>query len=130
MEACPEGIDVYFDNVGGEALESALLLLRQRARVVLCGAISQYNSFNAEGAADIVGSFGKSRIAPGKWVGRELGVPPWSLFLSKNYRDNHQLRNHPHHHFGSQLGPWSEFRRGGNSDHGLSFLLSTDLQCF
>ena len=58
MEACPKGIDVYFDNVGGEALESALLLLRQQARVVLCGGISQYNP---QGAADVVGSFGKSR---------------------------------------------------------------------
>ena len=37
----------------------------------------------------------------------------------------HQPGNHPHHHFGSQLGPWSEFCRGGNSDHGLSSLFST-----
>ncbi len=44
-EAVPEGIDIYFDNVGGEALEAALSLLRRRARVVLCGAISGYNDF-------------------------------------------------------------------------------------
>jgi len=41
--ACPDGIDVYFDNVGGEVLEEALSLLRLRARVVLCGLSSQYN---------------------------------------------------------------------------------------
>jgi NADPH-dependent curcumin reductase CurA len=43
-EACPQGIDVYFDNVGGEILDLALANLRRKARVVLCGAISQYNS--------------------------------------------------------------------------------------
>jgi NADPH-dependent curcumin reductase len=46
---CPKGIDVYFDNVGGEILELALERLAFRARVVLCGAISQYNE--AEGVA-------------------------------------------------------------------------------
>ena len=39
----PEGIDVYFDNVGGEILEIALGQIRQKARVVLCGGISGYN---------------------------------------------------------------------------------------
>ena len=42
--ACPKGIDVYFDNVGGETLDAALAFLRFRGRVALCGAISQYNS--------------------------------------------------------------------------------------
>ncbi|KIQ96695.1 NADP-dependent oxidoreductase [Lysobacter sp. A03] len=41
--ACPEGIDVYFDNVGGPVLEAALSLLRPHARVVLCGLSAQYN---------------------------------------------------------------------------------------
>ncbi|MBS44673.1 MAG: NADP-dependent oxidoreductase [Nocardioides sp.] len=41
--AAPEGIDVYFDNVGGETLDAALATLRRGARVVLCGAISGYN---------------------------------------------------------------------------------------
>jgi hypothetical protein len=44
MEHCPKGIDVYFDNVGGEILEIALSLLARKARVIICGAISQYNS--------------------------------------------------------------------------------------
>jgi NADPH-dependent curcumin reductase CurA len=42
--ACPKGIDVYFDNVGGETLDAALAFLRFKGRVALCGAISQYNS--------------------------------------------------------------------------------------
>jgi NADPH-dependent curcumin reductase CurA len=43
-EACPNGIDVYFDNVGGEILDAALGRLAMKARIVICGAISQYNA--------------------------------------------------------------------------------------
>lgn len=41
---CPEGIDVYFDNVGGKILDTALTQLRRGARIPICGAISQYNA--------------------------------------------------------------------------------------
>jgi NADPH-dependent curcumin reductase CurA len=41
-ELLPEGLDVFFDNVGGEILDAGLAHLRRHARVVLCGAISQY----------------------------------------------------------------------------------------
>ncbi len=47
---CPKGIDVYFDNVGGEILDHALARLADGARVVLCGAISQYNQVGMLGA--------------------------------------------------------------------------------
>jgi len=43
-EHAPEGIDVYFDNVGGEILDAALTRLARGARIVICGAISQYNT--------------------------------------------------------------------------------------
>ncbi|MDX6665993.1 MAG: hypothetical protein QOG68_2199 [Solirubrobacteraceae bacterium] len=43
-EHCPKGIDVYFDNVGGSILEACLARLALHARVVICGAISVYNT--------------------------------------------------------------------------------------
>jgi NADPH-dependent curcumin reductase CurA len=43
-EACPGGVDIFFDNVGGEALDTVMSQLREQARLVLCGAISQYES--------------------------------------------------------------------------------------
>jgi NADPH-dependent curcumin reductase CurA len=43
-EHCPKGVDVYFDNVGGEILDEVLARLAMRARIVICGAISQYNN--------------------------------------------------------------------------------------
>jgi len=43
-EHCPKGIDVFFDNVGGETLNTVLPMLRMHGRVVICGAISQYNN--------------------------------------------------------------------------------------
>jgi NADPH-dependent curcumin reductase CurA len=43
-EACPKGIDVYFDNVGGEVLKTVLRLVNPFARIPLCGIISQYNA--------------------------------------------------------------------------------------
>jgi hypothetical protein len=46
---CPNGIDVYFDNVGGDILDSALIFINKYARIVVCGAISQYNKTSAKG---------------------------------------------------------------------------------
>jgi NADPH-dependent curcumin reductase CurA len=42
-ELCPDGIDVFFDNVGGEVLDAALLLMAQYGRIVICGATAHYD---------------------------------------------------------------------------------------
>ena len=44
QQACPRGVDVYFDNVGGEVSDAVIMLINNGARISLCGQISMYNS--------------------------------------------------------------------------------------
>jgi hypothetical protein len=48
-KAAPEGVDIYFDNVGGDILDAVLACLNMNARVPICGQISQYNRGERQG---------------------------------------------------------------------------------
>ncbi len=52
-QAAPDGIDVFFDNVGGEHLEAAIGALKLHARIVLCGMVSQYNDEKVVGPRNL-----------------------------------------------------------------------------
>ncbi len=70
QKAAPEGIDVYFDNVGGDHLEAAITSLNVHGRVAMCGAISQYNATEPACAPRNLGSaIGKLLTIRGFLVG-------------------------------------------------------------
>ena len=75
LKAAPDGIDVYFDNVGGTHLEAALAAARPHARFALCGMISQYNDTNrGEGVHGLIQAVGKSLRLQGFIVSNHMDV--------------------------------------------------------
>jgi NADPH-dependent curcumin reductase CurA len=86
-EHAPDGVNVYFDNVGGEILDTVLVGLARHARVVICGAISQYNEGRMRGPSnymmllvtrskmqgfvvfDYASRYGESAKQLGEWLG-------------------------------------------------------------
>ena len=63
-QAAPDGIDVYFDNVGGEHLEAAIGAMRLHGRVAMCGAIAGYNDRAAAGPAQHLADGGQAADDP------------------------------------------------------------------
>ncbi len=61
----PKGVDIYFDNVGGEILENTLKRINRGARIALCGGISQYNSRNAVGPSSYLNILGQRATMQG-----------------------------------------------------------------
>ena len=59
-QVCPEGIDVYFENVGGKVLDSVLPLLNDFARIPVCGIISAYNSTELPSGPNLIPSLMRS----------------------------------------------------------------------
>jgi len=83
--ACPNGVDVYFDNVGGAVSDAVLVNLNFFSRVALCGSISQYNAASPEMGPRLLGLFVGRRVNlrgfivsdfAGKWAPamRQMGV--------------------------------------------------------
>lgn len=60
--ACPSGIDIYFENVGGKILEAALPLLNDFSRIPLCGLVAHYNESNAFNRASLLPDFLRSML--------------------------------------------------------------------
>jgi NADPH-dependent curcumin reductase CurA len=77
LEAAPDGIDVYFDNVGGEHLEAALTAARPSGRFALCGGISGYNATDAgPGIRGMMQAIGKSLRLEGYLVTPHFDLMP------------------------------------------------------
>jgi NADPH-dependent curcumin reductase CurA len=73
-KAAPDGINVYFDNVGGKMLEAALSTLRPHGRIVACGSISGYNDLQPQpGPNNLFNMIGKRLTMKGMIVGDWLG---------------------------------------------------------
>jgi NADPH-dependent curcumin reductase CurA len=76
-EAAPDGIDVYFDNVGGDHLEAAIASLNLRGRVTVCGMIAQYNSVEPPAAPrNLALVIGKRLRIEGMLVTDHAGLKP------------------------------------------------------
>ncbi len=71
-EAAPKGIDVYFDNVGGDVLDAVLLRLAQNSRVAVCGQISQYNTSERAGLRNFGALLDNSVTITGFRIGSRL----------------------------------------------------------
>jgi NADPH-dependent curcumin reductase len=72
-ELCPKGIDVYFDNVGGETLDTVIAQMNVFGRLVECGMISQYNAKEAYGVKNLMNIVGKQLKMQGFIISSRMG---------------------------------------------------------
>ena len=70
-EACPNGVDIYFDNTGGDILEMALRRMNDHSRIVCCGVVSQYDTSNPAGGP---------RGIPGLLVNKRIRMEGFLVF--------------------------------------------------
>lgn len=84
-EACPKGIDVYFENVGGAVFDAVLPLLNVRARVPLCGLIANYNDTSAKAGLD------RSSLLPRTLLTKRIKMQGFIIFDDYGSRYNEFL---------------------------------------
>jgi NADPH-dependent curcumin reductase CurA len=80
--ACPDGIDVYFENVGGRVFDAVLPRLNQRSRISLCGLISQYDKMTMDNAHE-------AWMEQGKTIFERQNVQPHRLVVG-TFVEQHQ----------------------------------------
>jgi NADPH-dependent curcumin reductase CurA len=83
-ELCPNGIDIYFDNVGGETLDTVLLLMNTFGRLVECGMISQYNESKPYRLQNLFVIVGKQLKLQGFIISGQISDPH---FMKKFFSD-------------------------------------------
>ncbi|WP_194914231.1 NADP-dependent oxidoreductase [Catenulispora rubra] len=92
-EAAPEGIDVYFDNVGGDTLDAALTRMNLFGRIALCGAISVYNAESTPtGPRHLTNAIGKSLTLRGFTIGHHMKTFPEYIGKAAGWLAERSLR--------------------------------------
>lgn len=93
MEAAPTGVDVYFENVGGDHLEAAIEVMRPMGRLALCGMISQYNNVDAvPGPNNMIMAVGKQLKLEGFIVSTHIDMQPDFIRDMSNWIGSGQLK--------------------------------------
>ena len=127
QEHCPKGLDIYFDNVGGDMLEAALALLAKKARVVICGAISGYNATTPpKGPANYLSLLVNNASMTGFTIGDY--VPRWGEALAQlaAWYASGQLKSREHVVEGIEKFPETLLMLFSGENHGKLVLKVAD----
>jgi len=91
--AAPDGIDVYFDNVGGKVLETALFQMNEKGRIACCGAVSQYDSAAPSGPRNVPGLIVVKRLRMEGFIVMDYAHNDAAAVKAlKNWTDSGQLK--------------------------------------